>query len=221
MTDLLKSLDELLPTYETILPLSKTQVLFRPFKVKDAKTISVILQENNKKLALKAMIDLIKTCTLNVQIDNLAIADAEYLFLQIRSKSVDEMLNLIKDGQKIQVQISDIQIKNELCEEKIILGTNITAYLKTPKVKDVLRLNSLDKEDIIKASIEKIIVGTEIYDFHKFVPDEIKQILDNLPMFVVPKFEAFLKKQPELFINLNLGEEKKEVSGLLNFFTYR
>jgi hypothetical protein len=221
MSELVKSLESLLPTYETILPVSGIKVLFKPFRVKDAKTIAIILQENNKKLALNFMIDLLRSCTENIAIEKLCLADAEYLFLQVRSKSVDEVLNLIKDNEKIQVPIESIKVKNTLAEEKIVLGNNITIYLKTPTVKDLLRLNTLEKDDLVKASIEKINVKNEIYDINKFVPDDIKTVLDNLPMSVVPKLDQFLKKQPELYVMLKTNSGEMEVSGLLNFFTYR
>jgi hypothetical protein len=167
------------------------------------------------------MIDLLRSCTENIAIEKLCLADAEYLFLQVRSKSVDEVLNLIKDNEKIQVPIESIKVKNTLAEEKIVLGNNITIYLKTPTVKDLLRLNTLEKDDLVKASIEKINVKNEIYDINKFVPDDIKTVLDNLPMSVVPKLDQFLKKQPELYVMLKTNSGEMEVSGLLNFFTYR
>ena len=81
--DLFKSLSSLLPKYETTLPFQKTTVVFTPFKVKDAKNISIVLQEDNKKLALNALVNILKTNTENADIMNLCLADAEFLFLQL------------------------------------------------------------------------------------------------------------------------------------------
>jgi len=221
MNNIVESLKEFFPSYETILPFSKEKVIFKPFKVKDAKNLSLILQENNKALALKNMIDLISTYSEGIVVENLCLADAEYLFLQIRSKSVDEVLNLIYNNEKIQVFISDIKVKNEIVNEKIELGSNIVLYLKTPTVKDLLKLNSLEKEELIKACIEKVTSKNEVYSLNKFVTKEIQDLIDNLPMSVIPKFEKFLKSQPELYINLKSNNDEKEVSGLLNFFIFR
>jgi hypothetical protein len=82
-------------------------------------------------------------------------------------------------------------------------------------------LSSLEKEEISKACIQKVIVKNEIYKLNKFVTEEIKQLIDNLPLSVLPKIESFIKKQPELYVNLKVLNGTKEVSGLLNFFTYR
>lgn len=221
MNKIIKSLDELLPTYETILPFCKQQVSFVPFKVKDAKTISIILQEDNKKLALKIMVELLKTNIKNLNIEDLYLADAEFLFLQIRSKSVEEVLHLIHNNEKVQIPISEIKYRNKPKTQQIEVGNHIVLYLETPKIKDLLKLDALSKENLIRASIKKIVVKNEIYDLAKFVSDDIKNILDNLPLSVVPKIDAFFKEQPELFVKLNTDNTEKEVTGLLNFFIYR
>ena len=218
--NILKNLHSLIPNYETTLPFSKEKVSFTPFRVKDAKALSVILQEDNKKLAFKNMIDLLKTYASGTNIDDLCLADAEYLFLQIRSKSVDEILNLIYNNEKIQVNIAEIKPRNEVTEEHINLSGMILV-LQTPTVKDLLRVPSFDKEEVAKACIQKIIVGNEIYKVNKFVTEEIKQLIENLPLSIVGKLDSFLKRQPELYLNLSVLEGTKEVSGLLNFFTYR
>lgn len=221
MENIVNFLNSTLPSYETTLPFSKKVVSFTPFKVKDAKNIAIILQENNKKLALKCMIDLLKTCAPTFVADDVCLADAEYLFLQIRSKSVDEVLNLVRNNEKIQVNIADIKTRNDILSEKIEIGHSIVLYLQTPTVKDLIKLHSLDKEDLIKACIQKISIKNEIFYTNKFVSEEIKNILDNLPMSVVPKLDNFLKRQPELYINLSFENEEKEVTGLLNFFIFR
>ena len=112
--DILNLFNESQPKFETTLPFSKKQVLFTAFKVKDAKKIALVLQENNKKLSLISLYECIKeNCNLK-NIDDLCLADAEYLFLQIRSKSVDELLNVLVNGSKYQIQINNIITKNNI-----------------------------------------------------------------------------------------------------------
>ena len=221
MDNLINEIGLLFPTYETKLPFSKKNVYFTPFKVKDAKNIAIILQENNKKLALKAMVDLLTANTKELDVYNLCLADAEYLFLQIRAKSVDEVLNLIKDNEKIQLNISDIKSRNDFKVEKISIGSNITLYLETPTIKSLLKMNSLDKEDLFKACISKIIIQNQIYNLNKYIPEDVKDILDNLPLSVMPSIDKFIKEQPELYASLPLSSGDKEVTGILNFFIYR
>lgn len=219
--DILNSLESLLPKYQTTLPFSKQTVSFVPFRVKDAKNISIILQEENRKLALTSLVDILKTNVKDINILDLCMADAEFLFLQIRSKSVDEQLNLIHNKERIQVAISEIYGKNDISSQTITLTNNVNIVLETPTVKDLLKLNTLNKEDVIQACIKKVIFNGEIFHVSKYITEEIKLILDNLPMTVLPKFEEFLNTQPDLFLIIKTEEGDKEVNGFLTFFTYR
>lgn len=219
--DSFPSLEALLPQYETILPFSNEKALFTPFRVKDAKNISIVLQEENKKLALQSMVELLKTNTKGVNVLELCLADAEFLFLQIRSKSVDERLNLIYNQEKVQVYIFDILHRNTIAEDKIKLTDDTYIVVETPTIKDLLKLSSFEKDSFVKACIKKVIVRNEIYYLNKFVTKDIENLIDNLPMNVLPKIEEFFAKQPELYVMLNTKDGEKEVSGLLTFFTYR
>ena len=217
----LESIQKTVPTYETVLPFSKKLVKFQPFKVKDAKNISIILQEENKKLALNAMVELLTTNSSGANILDLCLADAEFLFLQIRAKSVDERLNLIVNNEKISVFIPDILHKNNIKNDNIILSDKMNIVVETPTIKDLIKLESLEHIDLMKACIKKVVSDGEIFYVNKFLSDEIKNLLDNLPMNVLPKLENFLKNQPELYVILQTQTGSKEVSGFLSFFTFR
>lgn len=219
--NILQSIEQLMPRYEAELPFSKEKVTFTPFRVKDAKNISIILQEENKKLSLVALVEILKTNTQGVNVLDLCLADAEYLFLQIRSKSVDERLNLIRNEEKLQLYIFDIKHKNEIVTETINISPEINLVLETPTINNLIKLNSLEKEDLIKSCIKKIVVKNEIYYPNKFLPKDLKDILDNLPMSMLGKFENFLANQPELYAMLETKDGPKEVSGFLNFFIFR
>jgi hypothetical protein len=220
--NLLDELNVYFPKYEVVLPVSKLKVLFTPFKVKDAKNLSIILQENNKKLALIALHEIIKNNTNNIDINELCIADAEYLFLHIRSKSVDEHISVIFEKNKYELNISDIVCVNSLNKKIVNINNNILIELESPIFSDLLKLNSFETNDFYKVCIKKIIVQKEIYDFNKFVPDEIKEIINNLPISVLKEFDNFLSNQPRLTATIKLLDgSEKEVNGLLDFFIFR
>ena len=223
--NIINELQSLLPTYSTTLPFSKLDVEFSPFKVKDLKNISIILQEDNKKLAFISLVNILKS---NVKIPekdilNLSIGDAEYLFLQIRAKSIEENINLIYNNKKIKVNISEIKYKNSIQSKDYEISDTIKFVLKTPSLKDLLKLENFDNTNYIKSCIDKIIVKNEIYDKNKFIPEEIKQILENLPIKSMNSMEDFILNEPKLFVEFKDEDtdELKEVSGILNFFTFR
>ncbi len=220
--NLLDELNVYFPKYEVVLPVSKLKVLFTPFKVKDAKNLSIILQENNKKLALIALYEIIKNNTNNIDINELCIADAEYLFLHIRSKSVDEHISIIFEKNKYELNIADIVCVNSLNKKIVNINNNILIELESPIFSDLLKLNSFETNDFYKVCIKKIIVQKEIYDFNKFVPDEIKEIINNLPISVLKEFDNFLSNQPRLTATIKLLDgSEKEVNGVLDFFIFR
>ena len=222
----MKIIDELktyFPTYEFTLPVSKKSGTFTPFKVKDAKNLGIVLQENNKKLAFSAMVDLLINNSKGIDIDSLCLADAEYLFLQIRSKSIDEIINVVYENNKYSLNIGEVSCINNKFNNKIIfLNNNISVELETPTIKTLLSLSSFEKSDLHKAIIKKIIIKNEVYDARVFVPEEIREFIENMPLNSMTSFDEFLNEQPKLFykIKLNDGTEK-EVSGLLDFFILR
>lgn len=219
MSDLFKNLNSLLPTYSTELPFSKQTVSFTPFKVKDAKNISIILQEENKLLSLKAMIDLLKNCCFSIDPEELCLADAEYLFLMIRSKSVEENMNLLVKGNPIQVNIFDIKPRNEFVKTDIKISNGLTLKIETPKIKNLLQLKEISKKTVLLSSIKFIIANQEIYNVDTFIPKEVEEFLNNLPLNTLTQLEKL--NHPELYFNIKTEESESEVSGILTFFTLR
>jgi hypothetical protein len=216
--NLLENLNSFLPVYAAELPFSKQVVSFTPFKVKDAKNISIVLQEENKLLSLKALYEILKNSTKDVVVENLCLADAEYLFLMIRGKSIEEKINLLINNKPIQIKINEIKWKNELVSKDIKVSNELSFNVETPVLKDLLKLKQFSKKDFLLCSIKTITANKEIYDVSKFVTDEIKQFLENMPISVLNELEKI--KHPELYINVSNDETESEVSGLLTFFTF-
>lgn len=214
--DIIKNLN---PIYETILPVSKKIVTFVPFKVKDSKNISIILKEENKKLCLLAMVDILKSNTKGVDIDDLCLADAEYLYLQLRSKSVGEEINLKIGQEKIKIFIDDIKVKNTLTEKKLFIKENIQAIIKTPKIKHLLSCNINDEKALFKKYISSIAINNELYNLETFISEDLNELIENLPYSFLKEIDEISKNQPELYANIKTENGEREVSGTLNFFT--
>jgi hypothetical protein len=216
--DILNLFKDSQPKFETTLPFSKKKVLFTAFKVKDAKKISLILNEDNKKLSLLALYECIKdNCDLkNVQ--DLCLADAEYLFLQIRSKSVDELINVIVNQEKTQIGISNIENKNAIQSLNIPVGESITITLATPSLSDLLKQDSFSDEIYSKSCIKSIIISGQVFYLDKFVNEKCKELIDNLPLFTMKQINEFVKNEPRLWFKVEKENSESEVSGFLSFF---
>ncbi len=210
---------ELSPTYETVLPFSKKTVSYTPFKVKDSKNISIILKEENKKLSLMAMVTVLKNNSPGTNVDDLCLADAEYLYLHMRGKSVGEELNLKISNTPVKINISDIKTRNSITSKTVQIKDGIFGTIKTPRIKDLLTVDFADETAIIKKYLKSISIKNEIFDLDKFLPDDLKKLVDNLPYSFVKEIEKISKEQPELYFVVMTEEGEKEVSGTLSFFT--
>jgi hypothetical protein len=216
--DIINLFKESQPKFETTLPFSKKKVLFTAFKVKDAKKISLILNEDNKKLSLIALYECIKdNCDLKT-VKDLCLADAEYLFLQIRSKSVDELINVIVNEEKHQIGICNIESKNSIQSLNIPVGESITISLGTPSFGDLLKQDSFSDEVYSKSCIKNIIISGQVFYLDKFVNDKCKEIIENLPMSTMKKINEFVKNEPKLWFKIQKENSESEVSGFLSFF---
>lgn len=211
-----------LPKYETVLPVSGQTVQFFPFRVKDAKNLSIIFQENNKKLALKALYEILKNNTELKNLDSLCLADAEYLFLSIRAKSIDEVISIIYQNQKYELNIAEIKCVNSLSTKIVNLSSDMKLELGSPLLSDLLMLQNLEEEDIKKSCIKKIIIKNEIYDLKKFLPEQLKNLINDLPLNIVKILDEFVNSQPRLTASIKTEDgSEKEVGGLLDFFIFR
>lgn len=211
---------ELAPSYTTVLPFCNKTVSFNPFKVKDSKNIAIILREEDKKLCLIAMCEILKSNSKGVNIDDLCLADAEYLYLKMRSKSVGEQINITYENKSYILNIDDIKWRNSLTEKTIQIKEGIFANIKSPKTKDLIDVDLNDDISVIKKYIKTITIKNEIYDLSKFVSDDVKKLIDNLPYSFVKEIQNIIKDQPELYVSIPSENGEREVSGSLNFFTF-
>lgn len=220
MSEVEKLMKMMLPQYECTLPFSGQKAEFTPFKVKDAKNISIILEEKNKNLILKTLIEILKNNTRNVDVMNLCLADAEYLFLQIRSKSIDEQLNLLVNNEPVQLNISEVSGRNEIINKEVTISSGHTFKLCTPKLHDLLNVNIEDENAFVQKSIKSIIIAGEIFDIGKYHSDEITKIIENMSIVSLNEIKNHLKRQPELYAKIQTTSGEREVSGSLTFFTF-
>jgi WD40 repeat protein len=216
--EILNLFKESQPKFETTLPFSKQKVLFTAFKVKDSKKITLVLQEENKKLALISLYECIKENSNLKNIENICLADAEFLFLQMRSKSVDEHINVTIQGNKSKINIFDIQSKNDIQIKSINSGTNIILNLKTPTLNDLMKYEIFDDSVYAKACIKSFSINGQIYDLNKFITKDLNELIDNIPLKISKEINQFILNEPKLVFIKQDEESGSEVTGFLSFF---
>lgn len=232
------------PTYEIELPVSKKKIKFRPFLVKEQKNLLMAMESSDSVTVQQAISDILNNCTLtdNINIDKLPIVDIEYYFLQLRSKSVGEVVeskyrcnNVVEDKEcgnimEHNLDLTSIKVQqDESVSSEIQLTDKLTIKMKYPQfgiVKDSLMLEDINEVtfNMISQSIEYIYDGEQFYYDHEAQPGEMLEFVEGMNQDQFAKVEKFFNNLPKLKKDIDLTcskcgfKHKIAVEGLENFF---
>jgi len=232
------------PTYNLVIPSTKKSVKYRPFLVKEEKSILIAQQSEDIVVMVDTLKDVIRSCILDkVDPESLSTFDLEYIFTQIRAKSVGEIVELFfpcdvdhgDDNEKAKVKISiDLtKIEVEFPEEhtnKIELFGDVGIMMKYPTIELMTKLEKTDQDDldnifdIVASCIDLIYEGDKLHYAKETKKEELLEFLYNLnsEQFVkVQKFFATLpriKKDVEYNCPICGLHHKKTLEGMQSFF---
>jgi DNA-directed RNA polymerase subunit M/transcription elongation factor TFIIS len=154
-----------MPSYDATIPSTKQSVTFRPFVVKEQKNLLIALETQDKKGLVRAMKDTITACVNEPIKGELTTFDVDYLFTQIRAKSVGETTELVfvcencEHQNQHKIDLTDITVTNEVADNKIVLSNEITVKLRYPTYEDFLNNPKLlEPESVTETLIELIMV---------------------------------------------------------------
>ena len=228
------------PRYELTLPSQETKVQYRPFLVKEEKMLYIALESGDEKEMQTATKEILKSVTFDkLNVEELPTFDVEYIFLQVRAKSVGEIAkfkiicpddketygDVEVDLSKVEVQVDDAHSNNVVLDEKRKLGV----VMKYPNMKVLYsqEFKSLKYEDIISliiGCVEYIYEGEKNYPVSESTQEELKDFFESLPQEQFGKIRKFFESMPRLrhetkVKNPKTGVESKiTFSGLQDFF---
>ena len=230
------------PTYELELPSSGQTIKYRPFLVKEEKLLVLALESESTKEISTAIKAVLKNCiqTKAVKVETLPTFDIEYLFLNIRGKSVGEEIevNLIApdDGStsvSVKINIDDIKVqKKDSHSNKIKLDDHLMMEMRYPSLEQFIRSNfdfsgesGMDQSfELIATCIDKIYNEEEVWSTSDCSKKEISDFLEQMNSIQFKQIEKFFETMPKLsheivFTNPNTGIESTVVmEGLSSFF---
>jgi hypothetical protein len=230
------------PTYELELPSTQKKVRYRPFLVKEEKVLLIALESEDTKEITNAIRAVIKSCVLTrgIKVETLPTFDIEYLFLNIRGKSVGETIevNLIcpDDGVtevKKNIPIDDIQIqRTDGHTNQIKLDDNIMMELKYPSLDQFIKNNfdfaegnQMDQSfELIGSCIDKIYTEEEVWTASDCTKKELTEFLESMNSSQFKEIENFFETMPKLTHTIkvkNPNTEKENdvvLEGLASFF---
>ena len=230
------------PTYELELPSTGKPIQYRPFLVKEEKLLVLALESEDMKQITTAIKSVIKGCiqTKGIKVESLPTFDIEYLFLNIRGKSVGEEVEVSviapDDGEtevKLTIGLDEIKVKkNDDHTRQIKLDDSLMMEMKYPSLEQFISSNFdfSDKNqmeqsfDLIASCIDKIYSEEEVWAADDFTKKEVKEFLEQMNSTQFKEIEKFFETMPKLshtvkFKNPNTKKENEIVlEGLSSFF---
>ena len=226
------------PKYEITIPSSETSTTFRPFLVKEEKVLLLAQESNSDSDILIAIKNIIESCVDGIEdAGSLPLFDIEYLFLQIRSKSVGESVNptiicpTTGESISVKVLIPDIEItKNKSHKNKISINDNIILKMKYPTLNDLSKregvldyTNSESFYYLIADCIVSIETKSDLIDATSLPKEEVLDFVDSMTKSQFENVLDFFLTSPKIEHTVSYttsdGTERKVVlSGLSDFF---
>jgi hypothetical protein len=213
------------PTYELTLPSTGKKISYRPFLVKEEKTLLTAMESGDQTSMTKAMQDIITSCTEGVvEVKDLSPYDLEYFFLQLRGRSIGEVLTVRaprpsnftsccdeateEDICEFSINIDDISINtSEIKSPEIQITDDIGMKMRFPQIETVQKYSSgIEGEEIKTENIFKLIIecidyiwdGDEIYKAKDSTKKELNDFLDSLSSGQFQKVREFFESMPRL-----------------------
>lgn len=222
------------PSYELILPSTNKKVKYRPFLVKEYKILLTTVEADVSEIT-RVVTELVDNCTFNkLNISKLAHFDVEYLFLNIRAKSISETADIILNcecGTKIDytLDITTLKVvKNESITNKVLLTEDIGVILRYPQFDEMLSIrdnaNSTHIVELITDCIDAVFTKDEYYDKTTYTEDELNTFVSSFTKKQFDKLEEFFRNIPKIVqhIETDCPSCKKtnivDLEGLQNFF---
>ena len=229
------------PTYELSLPSNGKKIKYRPFLVREEKILIMALETENQKQITDAVVQILDACimTRGVKIQTLATFDIEYIFLNVRSKSVGETINvniICPDDEKTSVEVpidlESIKVKKDKSHTNIVkIDDNLSLKLKYPSMDQFIESNFESTDDTIKntmkvitSSIDMIFSEEESWNASESTEKELEDFIEQLNSKQFQTIEKFFDTMPKLSHRVKVTNPKTNVEstvileGLAAFF---
>lgn len=228
------------PTYTLTVPSTEKTIRFRPFLVKEEKALLIAQQSEDETVMIETLKDVIKSCVKDdIDINRLALFDFEYIFAQIRAKSVGENVELIfkcdtcvdeKAKVKITFDITNLKVDKDAEHSSTIeLFDGVGIKMKYPSMALLKKVKESKDSmsqvfDMIIDCIDFIFTGEEMYYAKEQTKKELTDFLESLTSAQFVKIQKFFETMPKLRQNVDYKcpvcgkEHHKYIEGISSFF---
>lgn len=221
------------PLFDLTIPSTGKKVKFRPFTVKEEKILLIAQESKDIKDAIQAIKQIINNCVMNVDVDQLAIFDIEYIFVMLRSKSVNNIVEFqitdpeTKEKIPMSVDLSEMKVaKDPNHTNKIYLTNDIILMMDYPVVDHIELIADEDMNSIselLKKCMNCLVDGDTVYKFSEYSEEEIDEFFNDLSAESANKIKEFFETMPKLqheikYTNSKGNNKTFVLEGTKNFF---
>ena len=221
------------PSYELVIPSTKKKVKIRPFLVKEEKVLIIAMESNDTKQIANAVKDVLKACILTrgVKVESLATFDIEYLFLNIRGKSVGEEVDVMvtcpDDGETqvpATINLDEIKVQIDAKHSRDIkLDDDYTLRMKYPSMEEFVKTNfdstNISVDDtfkLIASCIEQVYSEEESWAGTDCTKKELSEFVESLSSKQFKDVEEFFDTMPKLSHKMTVTNPKTQVESEVN-----
>jgi hypothetical protein len=223
------------PLYTLTIPSSGKEIRYRPFLVKEEKLLLMAAEGKDQREILQTVKQIINNCVVDLDFDinDLAFFDIEYFFVNLRSKSVGNIIQIKVNDPDLDIPITvdldldDVVMRNMGKPPLIRLSDTMSLQLRYPKADFAEKIEITDSYsknifEIITYLLDKLYDGDDVYQFSEYTRKEVDEFVESLPVNVITEVDNFLKNMPSIHCTVDyyVGEEarKVELNNLSDFF---
>ena len=233
------------PTHELVLPSTGKKIKYRPFLVREEKILVIAMESEDMKQVTTAIVDILNNCILTrgVKVEKLSTFDIEYLFLNVRSKSVGETVEVNvtcpDDGEtqvQMEIDIDSIRVQKDKAHKSTVkLDDNLSMKLKYPSLNEFIE-NNFDASDttrsevtqsldMITSCIDIIYNEEESWSATDSSKKELSEFIEQLNTKQFKEIEKFFATMPKLSHTIKVKNPNTKVEsevlleGLASFFS--
>ena len=226
------------PRYEMKLPSTNQKLVYRPYLVKEEKILMLAMESQDDRQMIRAVKDVITACTDGaIDADKMTMFDMEYMFTQLRSKSVGEKTTVgvkctsCETKNDVEIDLGGVHVTVPNAKtRKVELTKTVGLVLKYPSIDEIMGAQASDASevdktfDVIIACIDSIYSNDEVFDSKEQTKKELKDFVESLSADQFNKIKAFVENMPSAKVAVSFDCSKCathnefDVKGIANFF---
>ena len=206
------------PIFTIEMPSNKKSVKFRPFTVKEEKLLLLASESEEPKFINDTITQVLNNCFIDdIDIGILATFDVEYLFIQLRAKSVNNIVKLRFKDDNDKVITQDIDLEDVKVHfdpnhtNKIQLNDEVSMIMKYPSFNMIEKMSTNDNKElteVISACIDKVYTAEEVMDLNDYTQAEVTTFIESFTSKNMREIEAFFNSLPKLKLDILYKDEE-------------